>query len=443
VFGLYAITLAPTAGFWDASEYIATAHILGIPHPPGNPLFIVLARTWEVLLEPLRLAPAVRINLFAAVTSAASAGFLYLIAHRLWIGAIGGVSGKRSGHVAAGLAALVSATSYTVWNQSTVNEKVYTLSLLVVSAVLWLGLRWYDRRDEPGSEKLLLLGIYLAFLGATSHLMSLLALPGLAVLVVIGRSRHRAFTGAALWLGAASVPLICLALSFNLFLPIRAEERPAMNDADRLSASVSAAAVTAVTFGRSSACPALAAVLTREQYGKPPVTDRQAPWEAQFGMYAQYFDWQWARGWDPSELPSPYRAYASLVAVMLALLGLGVAFRAGAGPGALLASTVFTVTVGLVVYLNFRHGYSLGAGSVDMLQREVRERDYFFLVSFQLWGLLAGLGITAVWWAAAGRLPGSHQALLASPILLVAFIPLVSNWQWADRSGDYAARDWG
>ena len=37
VFVLYAITLSPTTAFWDTSEYIATAHIVGIPHPPGKP----------------------------------------------------------------------------------------------------------------------------------------------------------------------------------------------------------------------------------------------------------------------------------------------------------------------------------------------------------------------------------------------------------------------
>ncbi|MGH7506072.1 MAG: protein O-mannosyl-transferase family, partial [Longimicrobiales bacterium] len=47
---LYVVTLAPTTQFWDTSEYIATAHIMGIPHAPGNPLFVVLARAWELLL---------------------------------------------------------------------------------------------------------------------------------------------------------------------------------------------------------------------------------------------------------------------------------------------------------------------------------------------------------------------------------------------------------
>ena len=50
---LYVLTLAPTTAFWDTSEYIATAHILGIPHPPGNPLFVVLGKAWSILLAPL------------------------------------------------------------------------------------------------------------------------------------------------------------------------------------------------------------------------------------------------------------------------------------------------------------------------------------------------------------------------------------------------------
>jgi hypothetical protein len=66
VFALYAITLARTTAFWDTSEYIATGNILGIPHPPGNPLFVVLARAWSIMLAPLGLSVAVRINLFSA-----------------------------------------------------------------------------------------------------------------------------------------------------------------------------------------------------------------------------------------------------------------------------------------------------------------------------------------------------------------------------------------
>src|SRR6266853_2641586 len=82
VFLIYLATLAPTTAFWDTSEYIAAAKVLGIPHPPGNPLFVILAHTFGLL--PLAASYAVRINLFAAVTSAAAAGFWFLVAER-WL----------------------------------------------------------------------------------------------------------------------------------------------------------------------------------------------------------------------------------------------------------------------------------------------------------------------------------------------------------------------
>src|ERR1043166_7435025 len=81
VLGIYVATLAPTTAFWDTSEYIAAARTLGIPHPPGNPLFVLLAHTFGLL--PLAASYAVRINLFAAVTSALSAGLWFLVAERL------------------------------------------------------------------------------------------------------------------------------------------------------------------------------------------------------------------------------------------------------------------------------------------------------------------------------------------------------------------------
>ena len=68
---LYILTLAPTTQFWDASEYITAAHALGIPHPPGNPFFVIVAHVWGLL--PLGADYAQRINLLAAVTSAFSA----------------------------------------------------------------------------------------------------------------------------------------------------------------------------------------------------------------------------------------------------------------------------------------------------------------------------------------------------------------------------------
>src|SRR5918995_360603 len=179
VLAIYLVTLAPTTAFWDTSEYIAAAKVLGIPHPPGNPLFIILAHVFGLI--PLAASYAVRINLFAAVTSAASAGLWFLVAER-WLRGIAPERWTRYGAAFAGI--LVGATSWTVWNQSTVNEKVYTLSLLSIAVVMWLVVRWGD--DEPGThrDRWLVLIAYVMALTSTNHLMGVLALPALAVYVL-------------------------------------------------------------------------------------------------------------------------------------------------------------------------------------------------------------------------------------------------------------------
>jgi hypothetical protein len=65
------------------------------------------------------------------------------------------------------------------------------------------------------------------------------------------------------------------------------------------------------------------------------------------------------------------------------------------------------------------------------------------MASFQVWGMLAGMGLAGVWsWLARGA-PRIRQAVVALPVLLVGIVPLTANAAWAGRSGDFAARDWG
>src|SRR3954451_22589161 len=71
LFTIYAATLAPSVTFWNAGEFIAAARTLGIPHPPGTPLFVIALNAWARLLAFLPFAVAT--NLFSAVCSAAAA----------------------------------------------------------------------------------------------------------------------------------------------------------------------------------------------------------------------------------------------------------------------------------------------------------------------------------------------------------------------------------
>jgi len=49
IFLLYLITLSPSTAMWDTSEYIAAAYTFGLPHPPGNPLFVLIGRVFAIL----------------------------------------------------------------------------------------------------------------------------------------------------------------------------------------------------------------------------------------------------------------------------------------------------------------------------------------------------------------------------------------------------------
>ena len=75
----YVVTLAPSVTFWDAGEFIAASRILGIPHPPGTPFFVMLAHVWATIIPVGEWAW--RTNLLSAVCGAAGAGFWFLIAH--------------------------------------------------------------------------------------------------------------------------------------------------------------------------------------------------------------------------------------------------------------------------------------------------------------------------------------------------------------------------
>jgi hypothetical protein len=444
IFGLYALTLAPTTALWDASEYITTANILGIPHPPGNPLFVILGRAWVLLLAPTGLPVAVRVNLFAAATSAGTVFFYFLVAHRLLVPVV------RNGRVAlagAGASVLLAGTAYTVWNQSTVNEKVYTLSVLIIAAVSWLALRWRDRREEPGSERYLLAAGYLVLLGSTNHLMSVLPLPALGLFILA--TAPAVLLERRLWVRA--VPLVLLALSVNLFLPIRAAQDPVINEGDPtcepVRENVSGIASSLLLDNHlwrvvDSSCEALSYNLAREQYQKPPVTQRMAPFGDQMLNWYQYFDWQWSRGIHPSELPGTPRTPLTLLFLGLGGLGLWVVIRSDRQAGVYLGVLTATLTVGLVYYLNFKYGYSLAPEVTERALHEVRERDYFFIAGFGLWGVLAGIGLTRAWTALASSSRGERGLLMAAPVLVVALLPLVLNWRWASRAGDYAARDW-
>jgi hypothetical protein len=97
------------------------------------------------------------------------------------------------------------------------------------------------------------------------------------------------------------------------------------------------------------------------------------------------------------------------------------------------------MTVVLIYYLNFRYGASQSP-ELTNVEREVRDRDYFFLWSFSAWGVWAGLGLMWLWRSLASSVsPGAPTRLrltATAPVLLLAVMPLIGNWPVATRRND-------
>ena len=441
VFLLYLVTLGPSTAMWDTSEYIAAAYILGIPHPPGNPFFVLVGRVFSIL--PIGPNVAMRINILAAVSSAVTAGMWFLITERVLVGWL---PHRWQRIVGGALAALIGATAFTVWSQSVVNEKVYTVSLVFFAIVAWLTVRWTDDPEGAKADRLLVLIAYLLGLGYSNHPAGFLVGPAVATAVLIRRPQ----TLLRWKLLLACVGALALGVTPFATQPIRAAFNPAINEGEPTACREGLG--WSCTFSQGT-YDAFMYNFNREQYGKPSLAERQAPFTAQVGMWWLYFKWQWVRDMY-GDSPRLQLALA-LIFLLLGIAGGWVHWQRDRRSFWFFGPLVFTVTFLLIFYMNFKYGASQAPILGDTVPREVRDRDYFYLWSFSAWSVWAALGLVYVWETIAsfirsekvriGRetldLPTTRGWLAASPVLLLAAIPLAANWEASSKAGDTTTRD--
>ncbi len=207
---VYLPDIAPWVGRADTFEFQVVAPRLGIAHPSGYPLYILIGKAFSLL--PFSTV-AWRVNLSAAVCAALAAGVLYL-ALRQWH--TEGVS------VASAIPALLLAFSPALWPRA-VEAEVYALNGLLVVLALWVGARWATGR-LPIERALPLLGL-LTGLGMASHL-TLGALGFLLIPCLVGRPRPT-------WRSLTLTTLLFAAgLALYLYIPLR---WPTVNGGETMS----------------------------------------------------------------------------------------------------------------------------------------------------------------------------------------------------------------
>ena len=167
----YLSTIEPTASFWDCGEFIASSYKLEVGHPPGNPVFQLIARFFTIPVSAEHAAVAV--NAMNALLSALTIFFLYLtivfFARRVVKNPIAVLG-------AGAVGALAYCFSDTFWF-SAVEGEVYAMSSLFTALVFWAMCRWYETADEPHANRWIVLITFLMGLSIGVHLLNLLTIP--------------------------------------------------------------------------------------------------------------------------------------------------------------------------------------------------------------------------------------------------------------------------
>jgi hypothetical protein len=132
VFAVYLRTLVPSLGGGDSGELVTVACASAVAHPPGYPLFTILAKLFTLL--PFGTV-AWRVNLLSALCGSAAAVMILLTVRR-W------TKNSWAGLLAAGLLAF----SPLVWRYAVVAE-VFSLNHLLVATLLYTAVSYAETRD--------------------------------------------------------------------------------------------------------------------------------------------------------------------------------------------------------------------------------------------------------------------------------------------------------
>jgi hypothetical protein len=219
---IYLLTLAPSVFWWDSGEFIANTSVLGIPHRPGFPIYVLLAKVISSLV-PLKLAWTV--NFFSALTASLGLSLGYLLFTTFSRHLFHGQEDKSLVTWTSLASVLILGFCYSFWIQA-VRAEVYSLAFLFFIILVWAAIKSEFLSSQPLKYLVLFAFIFGLSLG-NHHAIMISVLPGLAFLLVSSRHCHsfpRVIPSAVL--------ALILGLSVYLYLPLRASQGPLLSWGD-------------------------------------------------------------------------------------------------------------------------------------------------------------------------------------------------------------------
>ena len=197
---VYLMTMEPVSSLWDCSEFIATSYKLEVGHPPGAPLFMMLARLATLFAFGNPDYVGIAVNAMNSLASAFCILFLFWtithLARRMMTR-----HGEEPTHVqtwAALGAGAVGALAYTFTDTfwfSAIEGEVYALSSMFTALVVWLMLKWEEQADQPHASRWIVLIAYLMGLSIGVHILNLLTIPTLAFIYYFRTTEKVTFKG--------------------------------------------------------------------------------------------------------------------------------------------------------------------------------------------------------------------------------------------------------
>jgi Protein O-mannosyl-transferase TMEM260-like len=191
----YTLTREATASFWDCGEFIACANEIGIPHPPGSPLFTMLGRLFIIVFSGGDAANAASsVNLMSAVASGFCVLFLFWtithFARKMFVNHGENLTAQQTFTVMASgvVGALAYTFSDTFWF-SAVEGEVYALSSFFTALIIWAMLKWEhayelakDVVERNRADRWIVFIFFMLGLSITVHLLNLLTLPAIVMI---------------------------------------------------------------------------------------------------------------------------------------------------------------------------------------------------------------------------------------------------------------------
>ncbi len=194
---VYLLTIEPTTSLWDCGEFLSSANRLQAPHPPGAPLFLLIARFFIILFGDNPHTAAIAVNSMSAIASGFTILFLFwsitYFARKLVQKKEQPLDRQQTFTIMS--AGVIGALAYTFSDSfwfSAVEGEVYALSSFFTALVFWAILKWEQRANQPGADRWLVFIFFMMGLSIGVHLLNLLTIP--AIVMVYYFKRYKATT---------------------------------------------------------------------------------------------------------------------------------------------------------------------------------------------------------------------------------------------------------